>query len=68
MLKVYFLRKSQGNVKKSTLLARWDMDEETILEWANRWSSEEDSNIPTFELCYRQSEADIVVELNGRFI
>ena len=66
MLRVFFLKKSKGNVKKSTLLAKWKLDEGTIMEWANRWSSEEDSKIPVFELCKRESEADIVVELNGK--
>ena len=65
MLKVFFLKKSKGNMKKSTLLTKWQLDEETVLEWANRWSSEKDSKIPVFELCKRESGADIVVELNG---
>ena len=66
VLQVHFLKKSQNDVKKSTLLTKWDLEEETIMEWANRWSSEEYSNIPTFELCMRERGADIVVELNGK--
>ena len=66
VLKVFFLKKSKENVKKSTLLTKWKLDEETIMDWANRWSSQKDCVIPVFELCMRESEADIIVELNGK--
>ena len=65
-LKVSFLKKSKDGERRSTLLAKWDLDEETILAWAKRWSQgDESGTIPSFELCRREREADIVVELNG---
>ena len=65
-LKVSFMKRSGNGVKTSSLLAKWDLDEATILEWANRWScGDESGSIPSFELCRREKEADIVVSING---
>jgi hypothetical protein len=51
--------------KKVSLLKEWGLNEVTILEWANRWSSGGSGKIPSFDLCQKEKHADIVVELNG---
>ena len=67
-IQVVFLKKSKANVRKSTLLGKWGLDEETILEWANRWSLEQNTKIPSFVPCTgREKDADIAIELNGMF-
>ena len=58
-IKVAFLK------KKVFLFKEWGLDADTILKWANRWSSDADSKIPTFEFRSEEKNADIIVELNG---
>ena len=68
-------RRSDGSAvcgNKSLLLTQWEITEDAILQWANRWHY---GNIPKFKICEcqipeggkrRHSGDSIYVQLNGK--